>query len=579
MSFDLSDEAQAALGHDGPILVLGGPGSGKTTLSLLKAKLLIPTLQPGQEILFLSFSRAAVRQVLLRCGDILTAAERKQITVKTYHAFCMDLLRGHGRLLNGHPARIMFPTEARLRKSALGPDSWDAEEARLAAEEGVYAFDQFAPSAAELVGGAVALAELIADRYPIIILDEFQDTSNDEWELVQHLAERSRAIILADPDQRIFDWDKRVDSKRLDQLRQKIEPKEFDLGGANYRSPNAGILAYGDGVLRNGVLPETRDVADVTYRGNSFALAVHLSVVWAFSALRELGVENPSVAVLARSNALVGQISSALETQHVYKGVTYAPTEHELVWDAELTTAAAQVVASILEWPQKTGRVGVTETLEALADYYDVKSANHPSAAAVTARDKYRDYAERVREDRVSNRPARVLSGLASTGAAGIGLVGDPIRDWLTARAVIEGLQDLKEIANNARFVRLLRATGEIGGRLGEQWSQNGTYGNAAQIVRRALDANLVMGEQRAPRGCILMSLHKSKGKEFDAVVLVEGEYTGQFFNPVREDPPFLATRRLLRVGITRARKRVTIVRPSNAPPLADGTGLVAGPK
>ncbi|MDT0164942.1 ATP-dependent helicase [Actinotalea sp. AC32] len=573
MSFDLSEEASAALLRSGPVLVLGGPGSGKTTLSLLKAQQLIPTLEPGQEILFLSFSRAAVRQVLLRCADVLTSAEYRLITVKTYHAFCMDLLRAHGRLLNGRQARILFPAEGRLRKTALGSEAWDAEEVRLAADDGVYAFDQFAPSAARLVGGSLALAELISDRYPIVILDEFQDTSDAEWELVQHLAKRSRLIVLADPDQRIFEWDKRVDVRRLEQLREVVSPGEFDLGGLNHRSPNAGILAYADAVLRNGVLPDTRDVVNSSYRGGAFALAVHVSVAWAFAEMRKLEVENPSVAVLARTNALVGQISSALDTPHTYKGTTYSPIEHELNWDAEQTTAAALVVASILEWPQKVEGEGVAATLEAIADYYDVKNANRPSAASTSARDKYRGYAQRIREGQASRRPTRALVGLLEAGSKGIDLVGDPTTDWLTARDLITGIADLAEIATNVRYVRLLRATGEIGGRLGDQWSQTGTYGNAAEIVRRALEASLVMGDQRAPRGCILMSLHKSKGKEFDAVVLVEGQYTGQFFNPAKEPAPFMASRRLLRVGITRARRRVTIVRPSGAPALADGTG------
>lgn len=70
------------------------------------------------------------------------------------------------------------------------------------------------------------------------------------------------------------------------------------------------------------------------------------------------------------------------------------------------------------------------------------------------------------------------------------------------------------------------------------------------------------------PRGVVLMTLHKSKGKEFDGVVIVEGQYAGAFFNEKRERPPFAATRRLLRVGITRARHQVVLVRPSTAPPL-----------
>ena len=88
MNITLSDVGLSALEADGPVLVTGGPGSGKTTLALLKAQRQIASLEPGQEVLFLSFSRAAVRQVLLRCKDILTQTDRSE-----------DL----PRLLYGHP--------------------------------------------------------------------------------------------------------------------------------------------------------------------------------------------------------------------------------------------------------------------------------------------------------------------------------------------------------------------------------------------------------------------------------------------------------------------------------------------
>ena len=77
-----------------------------------------------------------------------------------------------------------------------------------------------------------------------------------------------------------------------------------------------------------------------------------------------------------------------------------------------------------------------------------------------------------------------------------------------------------------------------------------------------------LLATETEPRGVVLMTLHKSKGKEFDGVVIVEGQYAGSFFNEKRERPPFAATRRLLRVGITRARHQVVLVRPSTAPPL-----------
>ena len=66
MKMELCDKRKAIIAQDGHLLVLGGPGSGKTTIALFKAQGRFATLKPGQEILFLSFSRAAIRQVLIR---------------------------------------------------------------------------------------------------------------------------------------------------------------------------------------------------------------------------------------------------------------------------------------------------------------------------------------------------------------------------------------------------------------------------------------------------------------------------------------------------------------------------------
>jgi DNA helicase-2/ATP-dependent DNA helicase PcrA len=65
------------------------------------------------------------------------------------------------------------------------------------------------------------------------------------------------------------------------------------------------------------------------------------------------------------------------------------------------------------------------------------------------------------------------------------------------------------------------------------------------------------------------MTLHKSKGKEFDGVVIVEGFRDAPFFR-ADEAPLYEGSRRLLRVGITRARKLVVLVRPHGAAALVD---------
>lgn len=565
MNITLSDVGLSALEADGPVLVTGGPGSGKTTLALLKAQRQIASLEPGQEVLFLSFSRAAVRQVLLRCKDILTAGERRQIAVRTYHAFCMDILRSHGRLLNGKPPTILFPGPERLAKAQYGGD-WAVEVQRLALEEGRYAFSTFADRAAALLAHSSSVRELISEMYPIVILDEFQDTDDAQWALVQQLALDSTLVTLADPDQRIFDYQADIDPRRLDQYRAAFSPEEFDFGGTNHRSPNASILSFADAVMTNEALPSTSDVKQLSTYQRSHEASVHAAVTWMMSQLRKAGIESPSVAVLGRSNGYVSDISLMLGREHTYKQHTLNPLEHHVVWDAELTAAAAQVVASILEWPLREITSAAASTLDCIADFYDMKNAEHPSKSAQNTAASYRAAASNVRAGKEPRSAA--AKAVKRACEAGLAFSGDAIADWLTARAILESSDKLAELLTAARFVRLFRATDEIGGRLTAQWAESGTYQGARIIVQRALNMGKLLATETEPRGVVLMTLHKSKGKEFDGVVIVEGQYAGAFFNEKRERPPFAATRRLLRVGITRARHQVVLVRPSTAPPL-----------
>lgn len=568
MTFTLSEAAQLAYDQEGRIMVLGGPGSGKTTLSLLKTQRIIPTLEPGQNVLFLSFSRAAVRQVLTRTRDVLLSDERTRITVQTYHAFCMDILRAHGRLLHGGPARILFPDREKIAKAAHEGE-WNTERDRLAADEGLYAFDNFAGGAAALLTTVPKVAELVADRFPVIILDEFQDTSDAQWELVRALAERSELIILADPDQRIFEYDDRVDPERLNHVRDVLQPVEFDLGGENHRSPDAGILQFADAVLHNRELPETDDVNQYYGYANQLEILTHLFSVWLYSELKEKGIARPSIVVLARTNAMVAEVSSWISKPHEFKGTTYKPVAHDVLWDAEVSAAAAQIIATILEWPAKSPLDRATSTLEAVADYFEVKSAaasNGPIAGALTLRDRYRSNAQLLRDGK--NARSAAAKHIVAQAQAGLDLVGDPRRDWLAARAILESADGLEEIVQAARFIRLFGATDEIGGRLADQWDEFGSYGRATDLVRRTLDQQKLATEQRDPQGFVLMNMHKSKGKEFDGVVIVEGFKRGEFFTD-REEAPHLQTRRLLRVAITRARHRVVFVRPKNYPKLA----------
>jgi DNA helicase-2/ATP-dependent DNA helicase PcrA len=563
---ELDDKRQSILDADGHILVLGGPGAGKTTIALLKAKALFPTLLPGQQLLFLSFSRAAVRQVLNGCQEHLTAEERHAIEVKTYHAFCMEFLQSHGKLLSGRSVSIMYPTQERLAKAQFDGD-WDVERTRLADQESLYCFDLFATGVAELLERCSALRILLASCYPVVIVDEFQDTDDEQWRIVKTLASVTRVLCLADKDQRIFDYRDDIDPKRIDHLLDEIGPNIFDLGGENHRSPRGGILGFADAVLNNITpLPEVDDVKLVSCWGNAFPSTVHVAVIWTFSQLRKKGVDDPCIAVLARSNPLVSKVSNILREQHSYNGNTLPPVEHSVVWDAELSASAGSVVASIMEWSNPEAESPVADSLEAIAHYYELKNATSPSNAASENIRKFREAATKVRENATPR--INAAKGLVSAFENEVEFIGDPVRDWTNARKVLDDISYLREIFREARMVRLFRATDAIGSGLADLWLQSGHYSGAQTLVSNTLEYERLVSADKEPSGCVLMSIHKSKGKEFDGVVIVEENFSGIFFDPNREPPPYERTRRLLRVAITRAKTHVTIVRPNNAIPL-----------
>ncbi|EKC7897151.1 UvrD-helicase domain-containing protein, partial [Pseudomonas aeruginosa] len=103
----ICERRQTILDEDGHLLIVGGPGSGKTTIALQKAtKIIAAGLQPGQSILFLSFSRAAVARVAEASSLLVDKTVRSQLSLQTFHSFCWSLLKSHGYLLGSPKGKL-----------------------------------------------------------------------------------------------------------------------------------------------------------------------------------------------------------------------------------------------------------------------------------------------------------------------------------------------------------------------------------------------------------------------------------------------------------------------------------------
>ncbi|MBT2394351.1 ATP-dependent helicase [Streptomyces sp. ISL-1] len=568
---ELDETRRAILACTGHVLIEGGPGCGKTTIALLKARQALENLQAEQRVLFLSFSRAAVRQITDRTGGLLTRSARARLEVRTFHAFFLEVVRSHGRLLTGQPSSFITPDREReLRADFNGTkDAWRAECERMAVDEGQYVFDQLAPTAAMLLEGSAAVRALYSSIYPLVIVDEFQDTNIDQWRAVKTLSRASTVMCLADPDQRIYGHIEGVDEERIAHAVAHLEPTCFDLSQDNYRSPEGGLLEYANAVLRNSPSPMPESVKTFTYQQRFGALPAEVVTHQAILALRnhlrgELGRE-ATVAVLATTNGLVGRVSEKISVENVTARGELPPIDHDLHWDPELAAAAGFVVASLLEWPGLARQEAVTRTLHAVADFYRTKFTRGTKGARPTIQT-----VERAITAFADGKPLRSKTAKTLIAAYDMGmeLIGQPVTDWQEARSRLQGSAELNELFKQVRMLRLLKATDVLALALTQAWDGTTAYTDAAATVRRALAADQLSAPEQDTAAVSLMSMHRSKGKEFDGVIIVEGAYHSRLLDAEWDSERTQANRRLLRVAITRARHMVVFVRPEDGLPL-----------
>lgn len=170
MELVICSERQNILDETGHILVTGGPGSGKTTIAIKKAVERIEDgLLPGQSVLFLSFSRAAVARIIESSENFDWAPKEilKRITIQTFHSFFWRLLKTYGYLL-GCPRSvdILLPHDEKARNGGIdegSPDwpDWVSERMRLFSEQGQIVFDLFSPLSLALLNRSQIIKNLV----------------------------------------------------------------------------------------------------------------------------------------------------------------------------------------------------------------------------------------------------------------------------------------------------------------------------------------------------------------------------------------------------------------------------------
>jgi DNA helicase II / ATP-dependent DNA helicase PcrA len=318
-------QREAVLAIEGPLLIIAGAGSGKTGVITTRIAWMIEQGIEPDSILAMTFTNKAAGEMKERVRELLeetgsSATDRpspgkiaSSLTISTFHAFGLAVLRRYGRVLGYRPNFSVYDSSDQIallkeaaRELKIDPDeleiytllqlfsgikteriSWSDERwyemagdlgessdtppggGSAAPRGGISTFQALYRSYQEhlVTFNAVDFDDLIvqpltlfrehpqvrahyADRFRYILVDEFQDTSTPQYNLLYQLGhEWGNVCVVGDDDQSIYSW-RGADYSNLEQFEKDFPTfREIKLE-RNYRS-TGGILSAANAVIAN----------------------------------------------------------------------------------------------------------------------------------------------------------------------------------------------------------------------------------------------------------------------------------------------------------------------------------------
>src|SRR5213594_578606 len=235
MDFDpLPQQSLAIEAPLGPVLVVAGPGAGKTFCLIARINHLITTVGIAPErICAVTFTNRAAEEIAVRLKHTLRD-RADSITRGTIHALCLALLREHAEaagLRKGFGVadeqyqqvilgRLRVPLEQRgpllnrFGRHRVQAYELTADDARLyreytawLAHRNMVDFDDLVSKAEELLRTREDIADAIAARWDYLLVDEFQDVNAVQYDLLKRLAApHGNFFAVGDDEQSIFTW-------------------------------------------------------------------------------------------------------------------------------------------------------------------------------------------------------------------------------------------------------------------------------------------------------------------------------------------------------------------------------------
>ena len=272
-------QRQAVTAGAGPVLVLAGPGSGKTRVLTQRAAYLIANegVRPYQ-MLAVTFTNKAAREMNKRVSDMLGSLASDGLWLGTFHSVCARLLRREAEHLPFDSSFVIYDDDdqqrvvkgairdlnlddktyrpqsvhaaiSRAKNELIFPDDYPIQTYRDEVVKRVYKryqellkqnnavdFDDLLLWTAHLLSEFPAVREKYAQRFQHVLVDEFQDTNFAQYVLLKHLASvHNNIFVVGDPDQSIYRW-RGADYRNVQRFEQDFPEARVILLEQNYRS-------------------------------------------------------------------------------------------------------------------------------------------------------------------------------------------------------------------------------------------------------------------------------------------------------------------------------------------------------
>lgn len=364
-----ANQRRAVEWNDGPMLVLAGPGAGKTrVLTMRVARLIQETSDKRFGILALTFTTKAAEEMRSRVSQLLGPSSRRARTT-TFHGFATDVLRQHGSHLGLRPDFTILNQDADrhlVLRDAMEDIGDDGTPPGTTAEGVLHMVDRlfrdgydFQHDEAEspplairgrewiepiykayihrLIKGnyldfgalLVCCLRLFRDRpriardygvvYPFACVDEYQDTNKVQDLLLRALYpdRDTNLFVVADDDQTIYQWNG-ASPERLRQLRTDYDMQVVQLP-ESYRCPPE-VVNLANNLIRHNTNRSPDKEPLVSTVGKSTSAVVRMrrftdysaELSWIAEDIKARSLPSGTCTVLARSTKLVRTAAAAL---------------------------------------------------------------------------------------------------------------------------------------------------------------------------------------------------------------------------------------------------------------------------